>query len=50
MSTSSFAKQGTLSAILNSSTVAGNGVTWDQSSVKFKKFSKVKIFKPIKIF
>ena len=42
MSTSSFAKQGTLSAILNSSTVAGNGVTWDQSKCKIQKIFKSK--------
>ena len=30
--------------------VVGNGATWDKSSIKFKKHSKVKIFKPINIF
>ena len=28
----------------------GNGVTWDKTSVKLKKNSRVKIFKPIKNF
>ena len=31
-------------------TVVVNGITWDNSNVKFRNASKVKIFKPIKIF
>ena len=36
--------------VTNFTIVVGNGVNWDKWSIKFKNFSKAKIFKAIKNF